>query len=190
MDDVIDHLVGITPGSRLDAVRAQRLQARENAQRSFRALFEPVDAGAVSVLERLAVAAFVAGLHREPAAARFYAVGLAEHDEALAVAVAAEVGHGAACGPYGRYPAGPLSAEDRDGPVYRVADRGSLGPRLAAAFEHAHLLVFRPRDAAPPALQALIDAGWTTDGIVTLSQLVAFLAFQVRVVAGLRVLAA
>jgi uncharacterized protein YciW len=35
-----------------------------------------------------------------------------------------------------------------------------------------------------------VAAGWSADGIVTLSQLVSFLAFQVRVVAGLSVLAA
>jgi uncharacterized protein YciW len=52
------------------------------------------------------------------------------------------------------------------------------------------LLVFRPRDASPAALQSLLDAGWSTTGIVTLSQLVAFLSFQIRVVAGLRALAA
>ena len=52
-----------------------------------------------------------------------------------------------------------------------------------------HLLVFHPRDAAPAALQALLDAGWSTTDIVTLSQIVAFLSFQIRVVAGLRVLA-
>ena len=65
-----------------------------------------------------------------------------------------------------------------------------LGRRLAAAFDHTHLLVFHPRDAAPTALQALLDAGWSTTGIVTLSQIVAFLSFQIRVVAGLRALAA
>ncbi|MCY1551814.1 CMD domain protein [compost metagenome] len=54
---------------------------------------------------------------------------------------------------------------------------------------HAHLLVFHPRDASPAALQALLDAGWRTTEIVTLSQLVAFLAFQIRVVIGLRALA-
>lgn len=37
-------------------------------------------------------------------------------------------------------------------------------------------------------LQALLDAGWSTTEIVTLSQLVAFLSFQIRVVVGLRVL--
>jgi uncharacterized protein YciW len=50
------------------------------------------------------------------------------------------------------------------------------------------MLVFHPRDAAPDHLQSLLDAGWTTTGIVTLSQLVAFLAFQIRVVTGLKVL--
>ena len=65
----------------------------------------------------------------------------------------------------------------------------SLGPRLAAAFEHVHMLVFHPRDAAPASLQALLDGGWSTTDIVTLSQIVAFLSFQIRVVTGLRTLA-
>ena len=43
---------------------------------------------------------------------------------------------------------------------------------------------------APAAMQALLDAGWSTTAIVTLSQLVAFLSFQVRAVAGLRTLGA
>ena len=59
---------------------------------------------------------------------------------------------------------------------------------LSAALEHAHLLVYRTREASGPALDQLVDAGWSIDGIVTLSQLVAFLAFQQRVAAGLRVL--
>jgi CMD domain protein len=66
----------------------------------------------------------------------------------------------------------------------------SLGGRLTAALEHAHLLVLRPREATPEALERLLAVGWSTTGIVTLSQLVAFLAFQVRVVHGLRQLAA
>jgi CMD domain protein len=94
-------------------------------------------------------------------------------------------------GPYGSYPPGPLTREDTAGPVYRAdaAARRALGARLAAAFEHVHLLVYHPRDAAPAALQALLDAGWSTTDIVTLSQIVAFLSFQIRVVVGLRALA-
>jgi uncharacterized protein YciW len=39
-------------------------------------------------------------------------------------------------------------------------------------------------------LEALVAAGWSTTGIVTLSQLVAVLAYQLRVAAGLELLAA
>jgi uncharacterized protein YciW len=61
---------------------------------------------------------------------------------------------------------------------------------LAAALEHAHLLVFRLRESSPDALAVLLNAGWSTTGIVTLSQLVAFLSYQLRVVVGLEALAA
>ena len=33
--------------------------------------------------------------------------------------------------------------------------------------------------------KSVLDAGWSTTDVVTLSQLVSFLAFQIRVVAGL-----
>jgi CMD domain protein len=192
--DVIDHLAGLEKGSALDEVRAARREARENAQKSWRALFAPDSAGEASLAERYAIAVFVATLHREVGILAFYRDGLAAQaiERPVAAAVEAEAERGAASGPYGRYPEGPLSVEDKTGPIHRVADdhRRVLGPRLSAALEHAHLLVFRPRDASPAALQSLLDAGWSTTGIVTLSQLVAFLSFQIRVVAGLRALAA
>jgi CMD domain protein len=182
--DVIDHLVGIAPGSRLDAVRAQRAQARDNAQTSYRSLFQPDEPRAFSLLERHAVAVFVAELHRQPAIAAFYAEGLA----ALLPALSAEAARGLTEGPYGNFPAGPLSVEDTDGVVFVPGPE--LGARLQAALAHAHMLVFHPRDAAAEHLRMLEAAGWTVDGIVTLSQLVAFLSFQIRVVVGLRALAA
>jgi CMD domain protein len=191
--DLIDQLADIAPGSRLDAIRARRPQAREHAQKSYLALFEPKDLGGVSAPKRFAVAAFVAGLHAEPATHAFYRSKLgAASDAPIVAAVTTEIARGRTQGPYGTYPAGPLSRENTTGLIHRVSDenRRSLGARLAAAFEHAHLLVFRPRDADPVALQALLGAGWSTNDIVTLSQLVAFLSFQIRAVAGLRALAA
>ncbi|MBF9232182.1 CMD domain protein [Microvirga alba] len=191
--DVIDLLSGIEPDSYLQGIRDQRPQARENAQKSYQALFEPEFPGNVTALERYAVATFVAGLHRQPTVTDFYASALRRADRSgIADAVDAEAARGATRGPYGSYPKGPLTIENKDGLVYRVSDdaRALLGHRLAAAFEHAHLLVFRPRDASPEALQRLLDAGWSTTDIVTLSQLVSFLAFQIRVIAGLRTLAA
>jgi CMD domain protein len=191
--DVIDALVGITPGSGLDAIRARRPEARAHAQATYRALFAPGVPGGVTEVERFALGAFVAGLHRDAAIGAFYTERLAGAGApaALREAVAAAIAEATTHGPYGRYPAGPLSREDASGPTYRVsaATRRALGGRLTAAFEHVHLLVFHPRDASSAALQALLDAGWTTTDVVTLSQIVAFLSFQIRVVAGLRALA-
>jgi CMD domain protein len=191
--DVIDLLSGIEKGSPLDGLRAQRQAARENAQKSYQALFAPTSLGSVSAKERHAVAAYVAGLHRDAGTLAFYMDGLGAQNASRSVveAIMAEIAHGAAEGPFGRYPRGPLAKEDKAGLVGRIseANRRTLGARLSAALEHAHLLVFHPRDASPAALQVLLDAGWTTTEIVTLSQLVAFVSFQIRVVAGLRILA-
>jgi CMD domain protein len=191
--DVIDALVGIAPGSPLEAIRARRPEARTHAQASYRALFAPEVPGDVTAQERFAVGSFVTGLHGGAGIAAFYAAGLAATgaSAALRKAVDSSIADAKARGPYGSYSAGPLSRENTAGPVYRMSaeTRRALGPRLAAAFEHMHLLVFHPRDAAPAALQALLDAGWSTTDIVTLSQIAAFLSFQIRVVAGLRTLA-
>ncbi|HUG35605.1 MAG TPA: hypothetical protein VML54_01570, partial [Candidatus Limnocylindrales bacterium] len=57
--DVIDTLVGIVPGSPLDAIRARRPEARTHAQASYRALFAPETPGDVTAQERFAVGSFV-----------------------------------------------------------------------------------------------------------------------------------
>ena len=188
MTDVIDSLVGIAPGSKLDAIRAQRSEARKHAQASYTSLFEPKDLGGVSADERHAIASFVVGLHGEPKTDAYYAAKLPAN---LRTAIAAEVAAARTKGPYGHFPKGPLSVEDAPGPSWKVSDAGraALGPRLAAAFEHTHMLVFHPRDASAASLQSLLDAGWSTNDIVTVSQLVSFLSYQIRVVSGLGVLA-
>jgi len=190
--DIIDRLAGIEPGSATDALRQRRGQARDNAQASYEALFVAPDATGVTPTERLAVATFVAALHGVP--------GVHEHYRALLTQVAGEdraavvdgvAGSTAAKGPYGRFPeTADLREEDAPGPVFAVDAAGAevLGERLAAALDHAHLLVFRPREASPAALADLAEAGWSPSEIVTLSQLVAFLSFQIRVVGGLATL--
>ena len=189
--DVVDRLLGIAPGSRLDRARRGREIARDNMQASFMALFAPASFGDVPAVERFAIAAFVTGLHREAAMTGMYADRIAVSD-GLAPVVREAAGRGAVEGPYGRFPPGRLTSEDVPGPEFRVDDgaRAVLGDRLAAALEHAHMLVFHPRDASAARLQKLFDAGWSTTDIVTISQIVAFLSFQVRVVIGLRALQA
>jgi CMD domain protein len=191
--DVIDLLSGIEKGSppRRPSGSASS-SAGECTKELSSALCADIPRQRVGE-ERHAVAAFVAGLHRDARTLAFYMDGLGAQNASRSVveAIMAEIAHGAAEGPFGRYPRGPLAKEDKAGHVGRIseANRRTLGARLSAALEHAHLLVFHPRDASPAALQALLDAGWTTTEIVTLSQLVAFVSFQIRVVAGLRILA-
>jgi CMD domain protein len=192
MPDVIDTLAGLAPGAPLALIRDRKPITRDQAQASYRALFEPAEAGDVTLPERFAIATFIAGLHAQVETIDFYAAGLARTgaSERFLAAIHAEIALGRATGPYGAYPEGPLSKEDVPGPTYTVSARADLGPRLTAALAHVHMLVFHPRDARPEALQQLLDAGWSNAGIVTLSQLTAFLAFQIRAAAGLRVLAA
>jgi CMD domain protein len=188
--DVIDALIGVAPGSRIDLLRRQRPETREQSQASYDALFTPVDDSEVSVIERRLVAAFATRLAADEATAEFYSAQAREADAALAAVVHREANAASTTGPFGHYAESGLQTENTDGVRYRAGDatRAELGPRLTSALEHAHLLVFRPREADGDAIQALLDGGWSTDGIVTLSQLVAFLSFQQRVVSGLRVL--
>ncbi|MBD8045215.1 CMD domain protein [Arthrobacter sp. Sa2BUA2] len=190
--DAVDTILGSSPGSALDTLRRRRPVTHENTQASYLALFHPDDLADAGLTERFAVAVFAASLHGSQAAAEFYGRGLAAAgaDPGLRAALREAAASGAAQGPYGKYREPGLRNEDREGPRWTAAPavREALGLRLAAALEHAHLLVFRPRESSPAALEALVDAGWSTTGIVTLSQLVAFLSYQLRVIAGLRLL--
>ncbi|WGW11611.1 CMD domain protein [Saxibacter everestensis] len=190
--DIIDALAGITPGSVLDELRAHRLDVRDNAQQSYLALFEPDDDAGFSIPERFLIAAFVVGLHGESAASEFYRAELGARATAETTeAIGSEIDRGSTSGPYGTYREPGLAQESRPGPAFRISDPGrqTFGDRISAGLEHAHHLVFHPRDSRPELLDQLLRAGWTTTQIVTLSQEVAFLTFQIRVVHGLRQLA-
>lgn len=191
--DVLDRLAGIAAGSALDVLRHERPETRRNIQESHEALFEGGDETEVSLAERLAVAAFVALLHDvDGAAANHYLLRLEQRREGadLIGVLRSQAKRAATAGPYGAYPNGPLSRENLAGPIFRLEtpERAALGERLSAALEHVHLLVFHPRDAQGSHLSLLRQAGWSTAAIVTLSQIVAFLSFQIRAAHGLRVL--
>jgi alkylhydroperoxidase domain protein/CMD domain protein len=65
-----------------------------------------------------------------------------------------------------------------------------MNPRLRAILLHADLLSLRQAQATPDDLQLLASAGLSTREIVSLSQLIAFVAFLSRVLAGLHLLGA
>lgn len=188
---LIEKLAGVIEGSPIDRAFRARDEARRNAELSYKLLLHPQDPGPVSLIERRSVALFVATLHTEPQTLGYFTTLLRETDGVAAGLVSLiqrDAEQSSRPGPYGRFPEGPLSVEDLDGPVYEASGplREAAGTKLTAALEHAHLLVLHPRDASPAHLEALVLAGWSTAGIVVLSQLVAFLSFQIRVVAGLR----
>jgi uncharacterized protein YciW len=58
--------------------------------------------------------------------------------------------------------------------------------RLTALIRHTDLLSTRPADAQKADLEALKDVGLTPAGIVSLSQTIAFISYQLRLIAGLR----
>ena len=190
--DIINHFAGIEPGSPLDALRDQRPEAKDHAGKAFAALFTPENPGGVTLEERFALGVFTAALHGADDLAAMYAEGLKDagapekHLRAILQAASSNAG----TGPYGCYPVGPLSAEDVPGPLFAAGGElaAALGSRLTAALRHTHMLVLHPRDADAASVQALFDAGWSEDDAVTISQLATFLAYQVRLIHGLRVL--
>lgn len=63
-------------------------------------------------------------------------------------------------------------------------------PRLAAILRHTDLVTTRPSEATAEDIEALATAGVDEDDIVRLSELAAFVSYQIRLTVGLRLLAA
>jgi alkylhydroperoxidase domain protein/CMD domain protein len=164
--DVISSLAGVAPGSPLAELREQRPEATEHAQGSYAALFDPEDPIGLSSVERFATALRVATLHAATEAADHYRQRLIEAGASQEIVAAAALED-----------AGSASQPDPAVPA-----------RLQAILAHADLLGTRPVEATPDDLQALADAGLATVEIVQVSQLIAFISFQVRVIAALKLI--
>lgn len=63
-----------------------------------------------------------------------------------------------------------------------------LDPPLAALARHVDLITLTPADARQQHITQLTEAGFSNGQIVALSELIAFVNFQTRVVAGLRLM--
>ena len=159
--DLLDTLVGIEHGSPLSDVRAQRSDITRFIQGNYNALLEPEDEAGVSRLERGLIAFRVAILEDS--------VPLTEHYRAY------------------------LAQLDAPAEIVTAAERDSLGnplsPRTIALLTHVDRLTNRPDTAAQAHLTELQTHGLSAANIVTISQLIAFLSFQVRAIAGLQLLA-
>ena len=67
---------------------------------------------------------------------------------------------------------------------------GADNARLKAILRHTDLVTCSPKDAVAGDIATLKAAGIKEEDIVRLSELIAFVNYQVRVVAGLRLMAA
>jgi uncharacterized protein YciW len=72
-----------------------------------------------------------------------------------------------------------------------IADTDFRGDddRMKAIIRHTDLVTLNPKDATAEDVSALRSAGLDDADIVRLSELIAFIAYQIRVVAGLRLMA-
>ncbi len=156
--DVLNALLGIVEGSHLAALRTERAAATRHTQGSYDALFGDHPVTSVTRTERLAVALRVSVLHDELAFVEHFTALLLHNPPGLEAVVA-----------------GVSSTPPSDG----------LPKRLVAMLKHADLLVLNPAAATPADIEVLQAAGLSTPEIVTLSQLIAFTSYLVRVYVGL-----
>lgn len=162
--DALSAILGIDGGSTIARLRQQKPNQIDELQAYYEAIFQP-DAASVAALplaRRAAVAARVASHTGSRVVADWYA------------AIARREGVDAAT-------------------LDRVRDATTPwtdDSPLGAAIRHADLLTTHPVDAQQSDLRALELAGYSPAAIVSLSQVIAFVSYQLRLVALLRALGA
>jgi CMD domain protein len=158
--DIINALASIADGSPLAALRAQKPDVQRHTQGSDGALFNPADPGGLSLIERELVGLRVAKLTDAPEVASRHRARLKALHTDAGLVGAAEIGD------------------------------AKTSPRLDAIFQFADTLTRHPRAATPAAIERLTSVGLSDKDVVTLGQLIAYLNYQVRLLAGLRALGA
>lgn len=155
-DDIVDHLLELRPGDAMHSLRQGRGKIAAATQGSYDALFDP-GLTDLSVAERLLVAWYACRLAGSPALAGHYRQRLGD------VSVDSVL----------------LAAIEHDS-IDALQDKRAL-----AMLRFTRILTLEPVKGDQAVLQALPAAGLDTPAVVALSQLIAFLSYQVRLMAGL-----
>ena len=157
--DVVAQVAGLDDGSATHALRHAREKVATATQGSYDALFD-ADLPGLTLGERLLVALYACRLTPAPELAEHYRARLANT---------------------------PVDAD-----ALQAVDHGDIDTltdtRLRAILAFTRTLVERPIEGDRDALLRLPAAGLATADVVTLAQLIAFLSYQTRLVAGLRAL--
>ncbi|WP_316149364.1 peroxidase-related enzyme [Cupriavidus sp. BIC8F] len=159
--DVVDQVAGLAAGSAIHTLRHARDKVVASTQGSYKGLFDPALPG-LTLAERLLVALYAARLAG--------AADLVAHYRARLQAIEADVA---------------LITLAGQGNPDTLADA-----RLRAILAFTRTLSERPVEGDQAALKTLPAAGLATPDVVTLAQLIAFLSYQVRLVAGLKAMQA
>jgi CMD domain protein len=159
--DLIDALAGLDPGSPLAVLRRQRPDQVRYTQGSHDVLIEPAEPRGVDLVERAAVALRVARLSGDTGLQAHYHARLHALEGGSVVAAAVDGG--------------------------RVGGAG-WSPRLAAILHYVDLATTAPRTGTKADLDALKAVGLDAQAIVTIAQIVSFVSYQMRLLAGLRLL--
>jgi CMD domain protein len=158
--DVVNAILDIDESSPIAQLRNQKPQLVTELQEYYDSLFVPTadSAAELPLADRFVVAVRVASFTNSEAVAHWYA-NLADQ-----AGVSAET-----------------IARARD-----TTSKWAGDTSLDASIRHTDLLTTRPSEARPDDLHALKSAGLSPAGIVSLSQTIAFVNYQLRLIAGLR----
>ena len=166
--DFIDRMAGLTSGHAVHALRHRRDKLAAATQ-AFHDMYFDGQVDGLSKVERLLVAWQVSRLTPARDTAEFFRAQLESHaiDTSLQK-ILARIGSG-----------------NDSVPADAFAD-----PRQAALARFAGVLATRPVDGDRDLLMTLPAAGVSTPGIIAAAQLIAYVAWQTRVVAALKALTA
>ena len=157
---VIETVSGAGSRAEVAAALGERAELMRASQASYEAIMNPRQPGGLAWARRLALACRMARLNGEGDLARHYREALSRMEDAGAAALA-----------------DPAAPAPRDA-------------RLAAILRHVDLVTRAPREATRQDIEALKAAGMAEADIVRLAQLIAFVNYQARVIAGLKLLEA
>ncbi|KRD64041.1 CMD domain protein [Ensifer sp. ENS10] len=159
-NDVIDTVLGLDRFPDLQALREQRAKLKHLSQTSYQAALRPAEARNFSYALRAALAARMAALWKSQELAAHFRELLESEEGGSALVSIANPGNG---------------AEGAD-------------TRLVAILAHVDLVTLSPKEATRANIEKLTAAGLDDRDIVTLAGLIAFVNYQVLVVAGLKML--
>jgi len=161
-DDVISSLLGPESAAAVSGLRSEKPELAMQMQDYFAAVFEPAldSAGSLSPSERWLIAVRTAAHTKSETAIDWYA------ERARRAGATDE----------------EIAKAKKTGTAWNGDQRNT------AIMRHVDLIVTRPVDSSRSGIEALNAAGLSPTGIVALSQVVAYVSYQIRLVAALRAL--